>query len=436
MGRQPSSSHYRDDPDALSLHTTTGDAFTDSVADDVLDMGSPPPAYDDAAAAESSVFAVGAHVEARNLAHREEGNYFTGTTAPESHITSTSRRIGNKRTRIANEVNRLQDQRSDADPGFLEDWIRLMAQLPPSPYIHIVGTHKETKRDKDGKSTREEVTDFRIMVSLQNYLWPGFNPNGPNEMSLTTAESGEKTYRGTVFKKRAPGAKGDIEVGHSKPDLREWCHRYCAKAKATRVFRLSRTVTGMDEELLRSRLAGLIRSANYKGKIAIEFPVADRAVDIYSSSRLNTWRLTTWIQWLFYLTFLWIFSWPLLFFTTKRYDVVRAEWPFSQVDAQGRKRYTTVSEEQWINRYGAAVKQLCLDRYEGLAGDSLLNQVLERTETHENGNTSVHGRALVGAASAVLQGDGFNAVSSVSSVSSVMRFMGGSNDQVGWGFDT
>lgn len=129
----------------------------------------------------------------------------------------------------------LPDKRSDADPGFLESWVKLMALLPPSPYIHIVGTHKETKRDKDGKSSREDVTDFRIMVSLQNYLWPNFNPNGPNEINLKTSESGEKTYRGTLLKKHTPVVKGDIEVGHAKPDLKEWCYCYCAKATGTKV---------------------------------------------------------------------------------------------------------------------------------------------------------------------------------------------------------
>ncbi|KAK7432085.1 hypothetical protein QQZ08_001375 [Neonectria magnoliae] len=434
MGGPPSPSRgYRDDPDALSMHTTPGDTFTDDVADDVLDVADPPPpAYDDATVDSDTTWPT-APTEPRNANWQGGDRFYTGISAPETHISSTSKRIGEKRTRIANEVIPLQDKRSDADPGFLESWVKLMALLPPSPYIHIVGTHKETKRDKDGKSSREDVTDFRIMVSLQNYLWPNFDPNGPNEMNLTTSESGEKTYRGTVLKKRATGVKGDIEVGHAKPDLKEWCHRYCAKATATKVFRLSRTVTGLDEKLFRSRLMGLIRSTNYKGHLDIEFPVADRAVDIFSSSRLNTWRLTTWVRWLFYLTFLWIFSWPILFFTTKRYHVVRAEWPFSQVNADGQKRYTTASEEQWISRYGPAVKQLCLDRYEGLAGDSYLNQVLERGESRQSNEPQIDGRAAMSAAAAAFQGGRFNAASSVSSL---MRFAGGSNDQVGWGFDT
>ncbi|KAL6352596.1 hypothetical protein LRP88_13062 [Fusarium phalaenopsidis] len=429
-GPRPKSSGFRDDPDALSMHTTDGEAYTDAVAEDATDDAAPPYTPVDNSAIRPPPTAP----QVRNPDAEDEDLYWTGVTEPESHFAFTSYRIGNKRTRIGNEVIHLQDKRSDADPQFLGSWIKLMARLPPSPYIHIVGTHKETKRDKDGKKSREDVTDFRIMVSLRNYLWPNFNPDGPNEMKLLTAEGGEKTYRGTVLKKRAPGVKGDIEVGHAKPALKEWCHRYCANATGTKVFRLTRTVTGMDEEQLRSRLTGLIRSTNYKGKLTIEFPVADRAVDIYSSSRLNTWRLTTWICWIFYLTFLWIFAWPVLFFTTKRYHVVRAEWPFAQVDEQGRKRYTTISEEQWTSRYGPAIKQLCLDRYDGLAGDDYLNEVLDRGEAQQNNNQpQVDTRAALGVAAAAFQGGRFNAARGANSL---MRFVGGQNDQVGWGFDT
>ncbi|KAF4341185.1 hypothetical protein FBEOM_4903 [Fusarium beomiforme] len=429
MGSPPSAKPYQDDPDAMSLHTTVGEPSYAHMEDDVVDEdGPPPPAYHDSPIIESNAPTTAAN----NNTAIEEQRLQTGVTQPESHMAFTANRIGQKRTRIGNEVNSLQDPRSDADPIFLENWIRVMATFPPSPYINIAGTHKETKRDSDGKSKREEVTDFRIMVNLQNYLYPNFITSAIGYSTLKTVESAEKTYRGTVFKKRQDGVKSDIEVGHEKPTLKEWCHRYCAKAAGTKVFRLTRTVTGMDEALFRDRLTSYIRSTNYKGNLAIEFPVADRAVDIYSSNRLNTWRLTTWICWIFYLTFLWILSWPILFFITKRYQVVSAEWPFSRTDANGQKSYTTVSEQQWVDMYGPAIKQLCLDRYEGLAGDSLLNQVLEREQTNAGGE-QIDTRAAMGVAAAAFQGGRFNAANGVRSL---MRIAGGASDQIGWGFDT
>ncbi|KAF5566880.1 hypothetical protein FPHYL_3570 [Fusarium phyllophilum] len=444
MGSPPSPKPYRDDPDAVSLHTTAGEPSYAHVEDDVLNGDdAPPPAYHDTPTLESSTPTM-AGIDSTEI---EEELLQTGVTQPESHIAFASNRIGQKRTRIGNEVNAVRDPRSDADPAFLEKWVRTMARFPPSPYINITGTHKETKRDSDGKSKREEVTDFRIMVNLQNYLYPNFIVNTLGNSTLKTVESGEKTYRGTVLKKRQDGVKGDIEVGHAKPTLKEWCHRYCAKAAGTKVyvstlgsssflmssrFRLTRTVTGIDETLFRNSLTNYVRTSNYKGNLTIEFPVADRAVDIYSSNRLNTWRLTTWICWIFYLTFLWIFSWLILFFITKRYQVVSAEWPFSLTDANGQKRYTTVSEQQWVDLYGPAIKQLCLDRYEGLAGDAFLNQVLERGDANTR-NEGVDTRAAMGVAAAAFQGGRFNAVSGARSL---MRIAGASSDQIGWGFDT
>ncbi|KAG5788341.1 hypothetical protein H9Q69_012592 [Fusarium xylarioides] len=404
MGSPPSPKPYRDDPDAVSLHTTAGEPSYAHVEDDVPNGDdAPPPAYNDTPTLESSTPTM-AGIDRADV---EEELLQTGVTRPES--TSPSPPTASVKSALVSAT-----------------------KFPPSPYINIAGTHKETKRDSDGKSKREEVTDFRIMVNLQNYLYPNFIVNSLGNSTLKTVESGEKTYRGTVLKKRQDGVKGDIEVGHAKPTLKEWCHRYCAKAAGTKVFRLTRTVTGIDETLFRNSLTNYVRSSNYKGNLTIEFPVADRAVDIYSSNRLNTWRLTTWICWIFYLTFLWIFSWPILFFITKRYQVVSAEWPFSLTDANGQKRYTTVSEQQWVDLYGPAIKQLCLDRYEGLAGDAFLNQVLERGDTNTR-NEAVDTRAAMGVAAAAFQGGRFNAVSGARSL---MRIAGASSDQIGWGFDT
>jgi hypothetical protein len=235
MGKPPSPSPrpYQDDPDALSLHTTVGEpSYADPADEDVPDTGDALlPSYDDAITTTPNT---GAHYTL-SAELNFEGEFHTGVTTPESHYAYTSKRIGQKRTTIGNEVVDVQDTRSDADPAFLEEWIRLMAKYPPSPYIHITGTHRETKRDNDGKSKREEVTDFRIMINMQNYLWPNFIPGVFTSTKLETIEPGQKTYRGTVLKKRQKGTQGDIEVGHHKPTLKEWCHRYCAKATGTKV---------------------------------------------------------------------------------------------------------------------------------------------------------------------------------------------------------
>jgi hypothetical protein len=93
---------------------------------------------------------------------------------------------------------------------------------------------------------------------------------------------------------------------------------------------------------------------------------------------VNAWRLKTWLRWVFYLTFLWIFSWPVLFFATRRYAIVKAEWPFSKTDSQRIKEYTTISEEKWVSEWHVAIRRLVLDRFEGEASEEMMRGVMQR----------------------------------------------------------
>ncbi|KAF2244311.1 hypothetical protein BU26DRAFT_522980 [Trematosphaeria pertusa] len=358
MGRtNPPTEGYRDDPDAVSLHTTPDD-YT---YDDAPEITGLPPSYADS-----------------------QGDAAEVPAAPIRHIPPPSRRVDHNngvtikmgKPQVC-ETQTLTDPRYDKDPLYLEEGIRSFARDAPFPLIYIMGTHKETIKRGDKKETKE-ITDFRVVMDLQRYLRNNFDPNDSSKMNLVTAENGEKTYRGTITKQRAPGFKQDIEVGVSKPELNEWCHRYCASPRMLRIFRLSRVVTGFDEAYVKNRIEGLIRSTNYRGHISITFPVEEKNVDIYTCNRINQWRLKTWVCWIFYLTFLWIFTWPYLFFATKRYAVVRAEWPFSTSDPYGNKRYTTVSEEQWFEKWQVGIKRLVLDRFQGEASEEMLAGVIAR----------------------------------------------------------
>ena len=70
----------------------------------------------------------------------------------------------------------------------------------------------------------------------------------------------------------------------------------------------------------------------------------------------------------------------MLFFATRRYAVVRAEWPFSTTDERGEKRYTTVSEEQWFETWKVAIRRLALERFEGEATEDMMRRVMARDE--------------------------------------------------------
>lgn len=399
---------YRDDPDAVSLHTTPDNYEYE----DAPDISGLPPSYTDSEAGSVAAF----HAPIRHV------------PPPTTRTNHDSPSFKNGVPVVCETLNYMTAL-VDSDPAMLESVVKGNAEIAPSPYVYIMGSHKETIKRGDKKET-QNITDFRIVVNFQRYLHRNFTEHDTSSMVLVTVENGEKTHRGTILKCRDPATKQDIEVGSPKATLTEWCHRYCASPRMLRIFRLRRVVTGFDELHLKNRLEGLIRSTNYRGNISITFPIEDKNFDIYTSNRINTWRLKSSVCWIFYLTFLWIFTWPFLFFATKRYAVVRAEWPFSAVDANGNKTYTTVSEEQWFERWHVALRRLVLDRYQGEAGEEMMSGVIDRPADPPMPGTVSTGHAGVDSAMGALA-QGFQVARAIQSGGNLGRGLQG-----GWGYDT
>ncbi|EDU51468.1 hypothetical protein PtrSN002B_000606 [Pyrenophora tritici-repentis] len=397
---------YRDDPDAVSLHTTPDDY----AYDDAPEISGLPPSYSDS-----------------------EAHTATPPLIPIRHVTPPTTRTDHNNPGFRNgkpvvvETLNVIDPIYDTSPEALEYEIRKYANTAPIPLIYIMGTHKETIKHGDKKETRL-ITDFRLAINMSLYLRKNFNDEDTSTMSLTTVDNTEKTHRGTILKSRAPGFKQDIEIsGGNKPSLKEWCHRYCASPRMLRIFRLRRLVTGFDETLLKNRLEGLVRATGYRGHICITFPIEERNIDFYTSNRINAWRLKKWVCWLFYLTFLWIFSWPSLFFATRRYEVVKAEWPFSSIDEEGNKTYTTMSEDQWFEKWHVAVRRLVLDRFQGLASEEMMEGVMRRPEDPPMPGTTGH--VEIDNAMGILT-QGFQVARAIHTGSGLARGLQG-----GWGYD-
>ncbi|KAH7077538.1 hypothetical protein BKA63DRAFT_411014 [Paraphoma chrysanthemicola] len=409
MGRATQPPAYRDEPDAVSLHTTPDD-YT---YDDAPEISGLPPSYADS----------------------ESGSASAGQVAPIRHVPPPTTRTNHNSPSFKNgkpvvcETQDIMNPELDNNPEALERCINEYAVTAPTPYIYIMGTHKETVKNGDKKETHH-VTDFRIVINLARYLHKDFDPQNISSMALRTALPGEKTHRGTILKCRAPGVRQDIEVGSQIATLTEWCHRYCASPRMLRIFRLRRTVPGLDQLYLKNRLEGIIAATNYRGNVQITFPIEDANVDIYTSNTINRWRLKNWICWIFYLTFLWIFTWPVLFFMTKRYSVVRAEWPWSITSVTGEKMYTTVTEEQWVEKWNTAVRRLVLDRYQGEANEHMMQGVIDRPNDPPMPGTVNTGHAGIDNAVGMLT-QGFQVARAIQSGGNIGRGVQG-----GWGYDT
>lgn len=178
-------------------------------------------------------------------------------------------------------------------------------------------------------------------------------------------------------------------------------------------FVFTREVEGLNEAFLREHIESLIRSTNYKGSIAITFPIENPAVEIWSQHWINVWRNSTLICILFYVSMLWIFSWTYLFFATKKYAVVKAVWPFSVTDLDGRRCYATMSEGEWFTRWQKAIEKAVLQKQH----TTLTEEDLARVDD-----------AVTQTGNAVLD-------SAIGFVGASVRAYQEVNRQVGWGYD-
>jgi len=334
----------RPSDDALSLHGQPSNRYLDDDAPE-LQVDDLPPLYDDIAGPEN-----GEGSSAPLLPNFATSDQFPGMIPYHTKDTATTCYV---------------DERLDNDPKLLEQHVNWWAQTPPRPFVRLLGTHWHDV-DRNGKKERESVTDFDVQVELTPYLFSDA-ANRVASSELRTPENTDKVCRGTLFATRAPGAKQNIELGlPDKPTLTEWCHRYHASHAGLKTFSVVRRMVGFDEDKVREKLEALIRHSNYRGNLQISFPVQDQLIKVYNDCRTNRWRLTKWIYFLCIFTLMFLFTWPYLFFRTKRFEVVAVDWHFSQFDLSGRKKYTTVSEDQWYNLWARAINHAVLERRQGV----------------------------------------------------------------------
>lgn len=373
------------DGDSFSLHSQSGDLFLDHDAAEIQDDDLPP-LYEESA------------VEDALLPPTHVGNSFLVLDPVKKDANSG----------IAYFLNRQLDTEAET----LETQVKWWAKSPPRPFVRICGTHQETV-DNMGKRERKRITDFDISIELTPYLYS----NAATRTAWTelrTVENEEKVRRGTVLRKRAPGASQHVELGNAKPTLAEWSHRYCASHAGLKAFVFQRKVTGLDYDLIKERLQGLVLSTSYRGRVDISFPVRDDTVVVYNDCKTNVWRLTSWIVWMCVFTLMVIFTWPYLFFRTKRFEVAIAEWAFSKPDGQGSRTFVSISEDQWYNMWGRAINRAVMEKRQG----TLDQQDLLAADVQDPvfGNRTIDGVANV--------------------VRAGVRAMNEVNRQLGWGGDS
>lgn len=397
---------YKDDPDAVSMHTTPDDydyAEAQPSADSL-------PSYTDseAAASSSTAFTTAMNERRRRIELIEPYEVL-------AYPSGSNGWFGRNNLNSKGEVTIRMDSRL-TDPEelykYIIDYLRV---VPPCPTVRIYGYHFETVHRKD-KKEKEKVCDFDITMSFQPYLSPPF---ASDWWSDTVVDAGDKAYRGHWRQTRAPHYKPGIQL-HDLPTntLKDWCEEYCASPSKLKVFRVNRLVH-METELIRERLQSLVRSTQYRGHLDITFPVEGKRVDIYSPHIINRWR-TTWVRFLFYFSFLWIITWPILYFVTKWWNVYTVNWRFTS-----ERGPATISEAEWFSKHQDLIRECVLNRYTGDGGHCTSASAQNRPQPQQR-QMPKSGNANLDSAVSFIQG-GVNMWNSVASGRNP-------NDQ-SWGYD-
>ncbi|RDL32661.1 Uncharacterized protein BP5553_09117 [Venustampulla echinocandica] len=341
---------------------------------------------------------------------------------------------GNRRV-----YTRFPDYSTDAET--LRQMVYEQASYPPTYYMELTGTHIETtyrggnglppssnhrrssqSSANSGTKSENTITDFFIRINITHLLTPG--PNVGGELLLLADD--QKGYRGGCIKRCTPSiGSSDIENQHD--ELKAWCDKYVADPSRLKSFTLTRQVINHDTEKLDSLLRSLVASTNYRGKVSIHFPIAHGSVTVYSPGILNKWRMTTWIRWFFYLTFLWIFSWLFLFIGTARYETVMVVFPYADISPEEGnmgfpRRSTVMSETTWFDLWKQAIRRGVLGRLN--CGQGEINDEYRLATEEVAARGAGHGGA------AIVYPDGVEGLFGVGT-----QFAGQWQERESWGYD-
>ena len=240
--------------------------------------------------------------------------------------------------------------------------IKEQSLCPPLYTVQISGSHKETERSGN-KETKRTIQDFLVQLNLIDLLEKTPVKSLPND---------KRGYRGGIIPKLKP-VVGTGEPEDALDEIRLWCEHYVQNPAGIKSFTLERKVINHDIKKLEPLLRSAIYETNYKGHVEINFQSLYTKVIVYSPGKINEWRSTAWIRWLFYLTFMWIISWPILFFLTRKYHVIKVDFHNADMlnEDGGRRKCAVMSEVEWFHLWESAIKRAALARMK--CGDTCLD---------------------------------------------------------------
>jgi len=194
-----------------------------------------------------------------------------------------------------------------ANASALVDLVRAQSTVPPKPQLHITGK-------------RNSKVDFAIKLNLISLLVPD---DARLRMDyIRCVGDGELAFRGGV----KPGVEPEAN------SVEEWVRRYIDDPSAVKSFSLERVVANLDINWLEGQIRSMIAAIGYKGLVTISFPITHAKVVVSNPDKVNKFftSVTT------------------LFSGKRKYEVVKAVWPFAtNKPGEPGRRCVIQSEETW-----------------------------------------------------------------------------------------
>ncbi|OIW32493.1 hypothetical protein CONLIGDRAFT_630176 [Coniochaeta ligniaria NRRL 30616] len=219
--------------------------------------------------------------------------------------------------------------------------IRAQSTVPPKPQVHITGKRGSSK------------VDFALKLNLMSLLVP--DDRGKRMDYIRCVSSGEPALRG--------GPKPSLEPDVGDGGLEEWARRFVEDQGGVKSFTLERVVANMDVEWLEGQIRSLVASTGYKGVVEVRFPVTHAKVVVQNPDRVN--RFFT--------------SVTTLFAGKRRYEVVKAVWPFAtHKNGEAGRRCVVQSEETWWREWKDPIRHAVVTgRHGWVTSEDKLEAIME-----------------------------------------------------------
>lgn len=227
-----------------------------------------------------------------------------------------------------------------ANATALVSLVRAQSTVPPKPQVHITGK-------------RGSKVDFAVKLNLMPLLVPD-DPRRRMDY-IRCVGSGEVAMRGGP----KPGLEPDVGDG----GLEEWARRFVDDQAAVKTFTLERVVANMDVEWLEGQIRMLVAGTGYKGVVGVTFPVTHAKVVVQNPDRVNKFftSVTT------------------LFSGKRKYEVVKAVWPFAtHKNGEPGRRCVVQSEETWWREWKDPIRySITTKRHGWVTSEDKLEAIME-----------------------------------------------------------